>query len=159
MFDNPGRPGHERHHGEITVSVTGGRDGRAARSCWRASIRKPDVCGSCTPSRQRQVCSLTQSPTWTLERVATTGPFLWQCPRLLVECLEAAAGRGAGRLGSGRGGGYFLELAHTGTYYVADGSGEAVDQGQWSRHGWPPHRPSLLELTTSPRATGWTWPT
>jgi hypothetical protein len=41
------------------------------------------------------------------------------------------------------GGGYLLELAESGAYYVADGSGDVVDQGNWSG------RNAVLTLTSS----------
>lgn len=93
-------------------------------------------------------CSFAPSPTWSLERVATTGPFLGVLDDYTASEWKSLPAE-TSLYGSwfAEGGGYFLELAPNGTYYVADDSGDAVDQGQWSRHG------GRLTLTSSTEST------
>ena len=149
MFDVPDVRGtYEITGGQITVSVTGGLSGCAGQKLvLRASMPEQDVL-RVVPT-QTGSCSLGLPQTWTLERVAATGPFLGMLDAYSSASDWQSLPAGTSLYGSwlAEGGGYFLELAHNGTYYVADGSAEAIDQGQWSRNG------STLTLTSSSQST------
>ncbi|HEX4699680.1 MAG TPA: hypothetical protein VH857_10025 [Actinomycetes bacterium] len=114
----------------------------------RASLPEADVMRIVPTQPGPASCSLALSPTWTLDRVAATGPFLGMLDDYSASAWKPLpAERRVYGSWFAEGGGYFLELARDGTYYVADDAGDAVDQGRWSRHG------SGLLLTSSSEST------
>jgi hypothetical protein len=150
MFDNPDVTGtYKISGGQITVSVTGGGARCAGQKfVLQASMPAPDVVRIENPSGTAS-CPLGLPATWTLERVAATGPFLTMLDPYSTASNWKPLPAGTSLYGSwlAEGGGYFLELARDGRYYVADDTADAVDQGQWSRGG------SGITLTSSSQST------
>lgn len=146
LFDAPEIQGFYEIDGDlITVGIDGGADRCTGQTfAMRASLPKPGLLrtlytqsadNGCSPSVVRQ----------DLEQVLPTSAFL----RGLVFSYRAdsqwVAPSQTDLFGDwmAEGGGYLLELAESGAYFVADESGDVVDQGQWSGHD------AVLTLTSS----------
>jgi hypothetical protein len=146
LFDAPAFVGTYEIAGDvISISVDGGAAGCAGDTfAMRASMAKPGVMRFVPTQAETGRCSLVPDQWGAWEHVLPAGPSFahfhfpnkmnwepWPGPRSLYGMWAA------------EGGGYALEIDRDGSYYVADGSGDPIDRGQWS------YRHTKLTLTSA----------
>jgi hypothetical protein len=146
LFDAPEIQGFYEIDGDlITVGIDGGSlDCGGETFAMRASLPNPgllrtlytqDADNGCSPSVVRQ----------DLQQVLPTSRFLVGLNFSTLADSQWVTPSQRDLFGDwlAEGGGYLLELAESGAYYVADESGDVVDQGTWSG------RDAALTLTSS----------
>jgi hypothetical protein len=147
MFGNPDIQGtYQVADGRITIDVTNSGGGCAGQSLQlRASIPASDVMRVVDSQSDSGGCFLGLGPTWELDHVTTTAPFMGMLDSYSARSDWSPLPATTTLVGSwlSEGGRYYLELARNGQYYVANDSADVIDRGQWSRQG------DRLTLTSS----------
>jgi hypothetical protein len=159
LYSDPGATGTYEIDGDlITVTVDGGSDGCAGQTfAMRASIPEPGSLrfvhtqpgnGRCSPEDVPVDGSplTTDHVWWALEQaLPTNSDYLAGFDNSNARGWKPLEANTNAMYGDwlAEGGGYMLELAPGGAYYVADEAAAVVDQGEWSQRG------SELTLTSS----------
>jgi hypothetical protein len=147
LFGKPGYEGTYEITGDlISIDVDGGDVGCVgARFAMRASLPKPGLMRFVPTASGTGKCTFSQIGVWgAWEQVLPAGPpfrHLMFGPMLPWQSWpdrDSLMGMWAAE-----GGGYVLEMDRSGSYYVADETGETVDRGRWA------YRRSQLTLTSS----------
>jgi hypothetical protein len=146
LFDDPEFDGRYEIDGDtITVNLDGGSLDCAGKTfAMRSSLPGPGLLRSLYTQSAPDGCSpsvVSQS----LEQVLPTSASLTGLEFSSLADSKWATPSQRDLFGDwmAEGGGYLLELAESGAYYVANESGNVVDQGQWSG------RDAVLTLTSS----------
>ena len=140
---------------EVTIRVTSGPKCVGEGWTMRAALAEPGITHIVLPEPRFGTCG-SVATTIALEHVVPTDSPLEGLRAPFSERRWSTVQREQVLLGDwmAEGGGYLLEIAEDGTYYVVDGSAEVVDTGRWRL------RSSMLELfsrTESPQCAEGDW--
>lgn len=136
LFSSPLATGTYEIDGDLISVTATGAACPGEESAMRASLPEPGILRFVSHQSSFGVCSALPRGRQILEQVLPTSRSL--------AGLVFSTDRGYGPLSErsflygdwqAEGGGYVLEIVRGGDYYVADESGEPVDQGQWSLRG------------------------